>query len=143
MMAFLTKLLGLVAFGKGITEKLIFKRFITHLTTAIALTIISAMMVGVLLFGILFIIYRICINFDLTPDAALLITGLIALTITGLVIYKTVTLVKGLFDLPKQISAEDLPLPTRMAYQASNVIESFAEGVMTGKGFKNRNRSRY
>ena len=127
MLSTIGKIVGLITLGKGFTQTLMFRKFLSGVAAVVALTIITGMMVGSLMLVSIYGIYLALMNYGLEPTAAMFATVGIAVFITGLLIFFTLAHLRRLADVPKQLMQTESPVAQRM----STLADSFVDGLLT------------
>lgn len=130
------KLLGLLTFGRMYAKTLIFQKFLSGIAAAVALTIVSGMMVGTLLIGGLYALYALLLHFGLPVFNAMFTTGAVAFGVTALLIAVTAQCLQKLLVIPKDFIQAEAPLASRV----SNVADAFVDGLLT-REIKTRKRA--
>lgn len=120
----LEKLLGLATIGSTFASVSLLHRFLTRLATVLALTIISALMTGVLLIGVFYAIYLGLTTNGLTHEAALLIVGALVLALTAGLICITLRQLHIIKSLQ--------PSPMKQTFPGLSFVGSIAEAFLDG-----------
>ncbi len=127
-----SRVLGLLTLGRALKEGPIIKKLISQITVVIALTALSAMMIGVLFVCALYGIYRAFLYAGVGNDPAIVYTILVAVIITTIIIACTVSAFKKLHKLAKKMNDAGSPITSK----ARNIAGSFIDGLMTESSVK-------
>ena len=120
----LGKLMGLATLGSGLANVRLLQRFLSGVATVIALTIVSAILVGMLLVSAFIGAFFLLTHLGLDPVAAgilVLVTVFIAI---GSCVALTVIRIQELRDIPNQTLNFDLPGMSSVI----GIVEAFVHG---------------
>ncbi len=120
----LEKLLGLATIGSTYASLSLLHRFLVRLVAVLALTIISALMTGVLLMGLFYGLYCALISYGLVPDAAIILVGILMFVLTASLVCATISQIKKIRGLHPSPLYANLPGYSLI----SSLLESFMEG---------------
>lgn len=126
-MSTIGKLLGVVSLGSAFTATPMYKKFLSGVAAVAGLTVISGMMIGTLLVGLLYATYRGFIYSGMNPQAALIVTAGIAGIVTIVLVAATISYLRSLFDVPKQLMQAESPVTTQVA----GLANAFFDGLLT------------
>ena len=126
-MSMIGKILGAISLGGAFTATPMYKKFLSGVAAVAALTVISGMMVGMLLVGLLYAAYKGFIYGGMEPQASLIVTAGIAAIATIILIAMTVHYLRSLFDVPKRLLQAESP----MAAQVGGLADAFFDGLLT------------
>lgn len=120
----LEKLLGLATIGSTFASVSLLHRFLMRLAIVLALTIISALMAGALLIGLFYGLYSVLTSYGLSPDAALVVVGILILIITASLITFTMYQLRMIKNLQ--------PSPLRSTFPGFSFISELGESFLEG-----------
>jgi hypothetical protein len=127
-MSLLGKILGFVLMRRNMSSVTpLFNHLLTGLAVIIGLSIIIAIMVGILLTGGLYVFYESLIMNGLAVDLARGVIGLMVLFIIIILMVIVYSSVKKIKFIPRQIMDTQNPVSAR----ASAVWSSFMDGLLT------------
>jgi hypothetical protein len=116
--------MGLASIGSSLANVSLLHRFLEGIISLIALTIVSAMMAGMLILTGLYGIYVVLTRYGLTPDAALVTIIALGLAITLALVSLTYARLRHLRSLPELILPRNfLPLA-----RTARLTQAFMEG---------------
>jgi len=132
------KIMGLATLGSGLANIRLLQRFLSGIATVVALTVISAILVGMLLTAAFIGLFFLLTHFGLDPVAAgiLVIAG--AVLLVGLFVALTVARINELRDLPNRSLNFDLPSLAKI----TDIFESFIGGFTSPAAPKSRTQPR-
>ncbi|MBV8938606.1 MAG: hypothetical protein JO089_02040 [Alphaproteobacteria bacterium] len=124
----LGKLIGIVSMGKAFSTLPLLHRLLSGIVTLAILGVITAMMLGALLVGGMYLFYRMLLEHGLEQSAALLMVGGISVLVTLILAAVTAAYARRLMDLPRQIAGHG-----GIASKFTGIADSFVEGLLTHK----------
>ena len=120
------KLMGLASLGSGLANIRLLQRFLSGVATVIALTIVSAILVGMLVASTFIGIFFLLTHFGLDPTAAAILVIVAVLLLIGLLVNLTLLRIRELRDIPNNAFNFEVPSVAKVV----TVVESFIEGFI-------------
>ncbi len=124
-MSYIDKVLGIAGMGSTIANVSLLKRFLSGVTTVIALTAISSTMAGMLLLTAIYGLYLGLIHYGLEPVAAVVAMGSLALIITAILAWMAVMRWRELRELPHIMTHGPL------MGQVNRIADAFVDGLLS------------
>ncbi len=121
------KIMSVVSIGGTVANVALLQRFLSGVTVVVALTVISAFMIGLMLTGLFGALYFCLVHYGLLPEIAALMVALFALLMTITLAVIVILRVKHLRGLPSQMLRKDLSSLAPLG----EVLESFINGFMS------------
>jgi len=118
----LNKFVGMASIGSSFANIALLQRFLEGIVGVIALTILSAMMAGMLIMSAFYGLYLGLTRYGLDPDAALVAVVAIGSFLTAALSALTVARLRQLRELPLRTA----PMPTLS--RLTNVTHAFIDG---------------
>jgi hypothetical protein len=120
----LEKLLGLATIGSTFASVSLLHRFLSRLAIVLALTIISALMAGVLLIGMFYGLFCLLTAYGLTHATSLILVGMLVFILTAALVLVTLQQLRQIKSLQ--------PSPFKQTFPSLSYIGSIAEAFMQG-----------
>ena len=126
-MSVLGKIVGVMMAGKSLADTTpMISRLLSGIAAVVALAMLSAILGGVLLVGLLYVAYASLVAHGLEPQVAMIVMGTIILIITALLVSQLKTSIRQIKHIPSQMLVRQNPL----AQRASKVGAAFIDGFM-------------
>jgi hypothetical protein len=123
----ISKLMGLASIGSSVANVALLQRFLEGIIGIIALTIVSAMMAGMLVVSGFYAAYVGLMHYGLDPDAAgvtiILLACIATLSLIGWVVWQ----LRNLRELPRHALPHGLP---PVMARATDMAQAFIEGFL-------------
>ena len=120
------KLLAIVSLGRGLYGRWLFQRLVAGVLVTVGLTIVISIMMGALLIGGLYASYCALLYFGLEPQGAMLLTGMLAVAVTGILMLLIMECMQRLRRMPK-ILLKRSPLTAGAAERAQRRYKQLKE----------------
>lgn len=122
------QLLGLLMLRKNISvQGNLVQSLLTGIAAVVAMSVVVAMLAGMLLIGGFYLLYQTLVNHGLEPSVAFLLIGLFITLAMAIFIIVIAMYVKRLKELPQHLVRTETPV----IHRVTDVAESFVRGLMT------------
>ncbi|MBY0406849.1 MAG: hypothetical protein K2Q01_04100, partial [Rickettsiales bacterium] len=122
------KLIGVLMAGRSLSASTpLVNRLLTGIAVIVGLAILSAILAGVLVVGMLYGAYAILVAHGLEQDMALIVVGALTLGLIAMLVRQLVLNIQEIKAIPTQIIGKQ----NRMAERASKVGAAFLDGLLS------------
>lgn len=118
-MSRLDSLIGIGMICRSIAASTLYPRLVTHLTTVVILSVLTALMAGTLIIGLFGAGFFTMLQYEVPVVVAMVVTAGIAILATAILARITLTRARQL---------RDIVAPTPLADQVSSIASAFMDG---------------
>lgn len=121
------KILGLMIAGKGLADTTpLFNRLLSGIAAVVALAMLSAILAGVLVVGLIYVAYMALVQHGLDSDAAMFLMGGVVMVMVAILVSQLLGTIRRIKYIPAQVLARQNPLAKR----ATTLGYAFIDGFM-------------
>jgi hypothetical protein len=125
-MSVLSKVVGLWMLGRtASTSAILFQRLLAGLAAIAVLAVVTAILIGVLMVGLLYLMYTYLVAHGLEPNVAMLVVGGVTLAFLALTVAYIVAYWRKVRSVPQQLVRMNAPISTRL----HDVVDAFMSGM--------------
>ncbi len=127
-MSTIAKILGLMLAGRSVADSTpMFGRLLSGIAAVVALAILSSILAGVLVVGMIYAAYAALVAHGLEPNAAMMIMAGVIIIMTGLMVNQLFVTIRRIKHIPAQVLVRKNPLAER----ATKLGFAFVDGFMS------------
>jgi hypothetical protein len=120
------KMLLLVGLLRSVYGQWQFRRFLSGVAIVVGLILITSVLISALLISGFYVAYIMFQHYGWEPQAALALTGFLAVLTTAICVVFTASRLRRLRDMPQQLFHK-----STLAHRANETIDAFFDGLMT------------
>lgn len=127
-MSLISKLVGMIVAGRTIVDTVpMFQKLMRGIAMVVGLAVVSGILAGVLLVGVIYAAYAALVDHGLEAGAAMMIIGGIVLVVTGLLVRQVLVSIEKIKMIPQQVLVKQNPL----AQKAARMGNAFLDGLLS------------
>ena len=128
-MSLLGKIIGVMMAKRTIADVTpMFHRLLVGIAAIVVLSILSSLLAGVLMLGLIYAAFTALVNHGLEPEAAMMIIGAVIVILTAFMVNQIFVSIKKIKHIPAQV----LPKQNPLADRATKAGYAFIDGFMSG-----------